>query len=235
MKKTAFTLVELLVVIAVIAILASLALPVYLKVLEKGKLTADINNFHQIGIGLQSYENDTNGQLPPDGTAGSFIISAQATNQVIFNYTGKSFAVWHSKFDPREGAEGDSYPVSYSINQKVLMPTSSGLAPGAWTGDLGMAVVAPSKLLVASPCFTGSPNGGTAAWGNNVASMVTALKKAQAQNMTLVGTCYRQMPCLFADSHVSLIPAVNYQNGPGGTVADYVEWDPMIPNVPPGP
>ena len=230
MKKSAFTLIELLVVIAIIAILASIALPVFLKALEKGRLTADENNLHQIGIALLAYQNDNGGKMPLDGTAMSFVVSQQATNQTLWNYTGKSFAVWHSGFDPREGAEGDSYPVSYSINGKVLMPTGGAPALGSWNGDLASAAVATSRLIVASPNFTGRADIGAASWGKNVASLVQALPN-KGTGMVLTGTCYRQMPTLFADSHVHMVPAANYQC----TAADntqWIEWDPMHPNVP---
>ncbi|HEY3897751.1 MAG TPA: prepilin-type N-terminal cleavage/methylation domain-containing protein [Chthoniobacter sp.] len=230
MKKSAFTLIELLVVIAIIAILAGIMLPVFLKIIEKGRLTADQNNLHQIGLALLSYQNDNGGKMPPDGTAMSFVVSQQGTNQVLWNYAGKSFAVWHSNFDPRQGAEGNSYPVSYSINGKVLLPTAGTPAPGTWSGDLANAAVAPSKLIVASPNFTGRADAGAAAWGNNIASLVQALPN-KGTGMTLTGTCYRQMPTLFADSHVEMVPAANYQCTAADN-ASWIEWDPMHPNVP---
>jgi prepilin-type N-terminal cleavage/methylation domain-containing protein len=229
MKKSAFTLIELLVVIAIIAILASILLPVLLKVIEKGRLTADGNNLHQISLALLAYENDNGGKLPPDGSAMSFVVS-QGTNQTVFNYAGKSFAVWHSGFDPRQAAEGDSYPVSYSINGKVLQPTAGTPAPGSWNGDLASAAVAPSRLILVSPNFTGRADSGAAAWGTNVASLVKALPD-KGTGMILTGTCYRRIPTLFADSHVDLIQAASYQcTAPDNTT--WIEWDPMHPNVP---
>ncbi len=68
----AFTLIELLVVIAVIVILAALAFPVYNGVLERAKVTQDMNNLRQIGLGIQTYLNDNDQILPvinaPPGT-----------------------------------------------------------------------------------------------------------------------------------------------------------------------
>src|SRR5262249_54320884 len=63
MKRSAFTLVELLVVISIIAILAGIALPVFSRVLERGKVASDGSNLHQLGVGLTAYLNDNDDQM----------------------------------------------------------------------------------------------------------------------------------------------------------------------------
>ncbi|HTV39878.1 MAG TPA: prepilin-type N-terminal cleavage/methylation domain-containing protein [Candidatus Sulfotelmatobacter sp.] len=60
----AFSLIELLVVMAVIAILAALALPVISRSQEEGRATACVSNLHQIGLALQIYVDANNNTLP---------------------------------------------------------------------------------------------------------------------------------------------------------------------------
>lgn len=60
----AFTLIELLMVIAIIGILAALLLPGLGRAKESGKATACVGNLHQIGIALQLYTQDYRNRLP---------------------------------------------------------------------------------------------------------------------------------------------------------------------------
>jgi prepilin-type N-terminal cleavage/methylation domain-containing protein len=60
-----FTLVELLLVVAVIAILAALLLPALGQAKAKAQRSACINNLRQINLGVRMYADDSSDAFPP--------------------------------------------------------------------------------------------------------------------------------------------------------------------------
>ncbi|HEX8834464.1 MAG TPA: type II secretion system protein [Abditibacteriaceae bacterium] len=62
-SRRAFTLVELLIVIAVIAILASLLFPAFARARENGRRASCLSNMKQIGLAAQQYMSDFDGSL----------------------------------------------------------------------------------------------------------------------------------------------------------------------------
>src|SRR5437016_1957985 len=63
--ERAFTLVDLLVVIAIIAILAALLLPALGKAKQQAYKVKCLSNLHQIGLGLKLYVDDNAETFPP--------------------------------------------------------------------------------------------------------------------------------------------------------------------------
>jgi prepilin-type N-terminal cleavage/methylation domain-containing protein len=75
MKKTnaaAFTLIELLIVITIIAVLASIALPAFTGVKERGDQTKDLSNAKQIALALRQFAIDNNGSYPSKAPAADY-------------------------------------------------------------------------------------------------------------------------------------------------------------------
>jgi type II secretory pathway pseudopilin PulG len=63
-RRVAFTLLELLVIVAIVGVLARLLLPVLSSAKRKAAQTQCINNLHQIGAAMMMYLDDNNGIFP---------------------------------------------------------------------------------------------------------------------------------------------------------------------------
>src|SRR5437016_5270507 len=182
----AFTLFELLVVVVIIAILASIAYPVYTGVLERAKVTKDMNNLRQIGIATQLYLNDNDGAFP-----------GSATVAWMGQLHPKYLAAWNifqSPFDVRGPSElGDATtPISYGINGNNIVGTSADNISNASI----FILFAPAQASGATVRFQG--NAIAAAPG------VTVLQATSPGGPAIGGTnsSRQKISALFADLHL---------------------------------
>jgi type II secretion system protein G len=65
-KLRGFTLIDLLIVVAIIAILAAIAVPNFLEAQVRSKVSRARNDLRTMALALESYRTDSN-QYPPDG------------------------------------------------------------------------------------------------------------------------------------------------------------------------
>ena len=66
-RRSAFTLIELLLVIAIIAILAAMLLPALASAKQRAWTIACKSNLHQISLGFIMFADDNNGRFPQSG------------------------------------------------------------------------------------------------------------------------------------------------------------------------
>ncbi|MHC9542952.1 MAG: type IV pilin protein [Vulcanimicrobiota bacterium] len=63
-RMKGFTLIELMIVIAIIAILAAILVPNFLRARAQGQLTACKSNLKNIGTAMEMYSSDNQGRYP---------------------------------------------------------------------------------------------------------------------------------------------------------------------------
>jgi prepilin-type N-terminal cleavage/methylation domain-containing protein/prepilin-type processing-associated H-X9-DG protein len=223
-SSRAFTLIELYVVMAMIAILISIAYPVYTSILERAKITKDMNNLRQLGLGIQTYLNDNDQVLPAPITW-----PGTTTAPVLYPKYISSRKVFQSPFDPRPSSESDTapetVPVSYSINANMYI-AATATPPGI---DRNMArIVSPASTILIAPKYTGDPTlvtswAGTATNAPNLLAGGAGTKGTHGN-----GT---RINALFCDSHTESLVF-----GPAGTAGTFQDttsnplgrkhWDP---------
>jgi prepilin-type processing-associated H-X9-DG protein len=217
--ERAFTLMEILVVMAIIIGLAAILIPSLRSALESAKATKDLSNLRQIGALMQAYLNDKDGILPVINAAPG--IGTNASPVIYPKYVG-SRRIFQSPFDKRAAVETDSAPVSYGIN--VNMYTAS---PGI-AGNTARIVSTSSTILMA-PNYNGNPGVG-ASWTGLAAAapFVPNLAAGGGVGMT-IGTqrSGQKINALFCDLHVETMTFGPNGNPAAGSFKDTTtHWDP---------
>ena len=112
MRRRAFTLTELLTVIAIVAVLTGIAFPVFGAVRRRAQHASCAENLHQLGLALTLYANDHEGWVPPATTAefeweakpGTPVADLRASPQVLRTALAsyvRNDSVWFCPTDPR--------------------------------------------------------------------------------------------------------------------------------------
>ena len=90
MSKKAFTLVELIVVIAIIAILSATIAPNAFRAIEKAKVVATITDYKAVKTACLNYYTDT-AAWPATGTTGTYFLTNTGT---VANWDGPYLEKW---------------------------------------------------------------------------------------------------------------------------------------------
>ncbi|HET9367225.1 MAG TPA: type II secretion system protein [Candidatus Udaeobacter sp.] len=145
----AFTLIELIVVLAIIAILMSMVYPMYTSISERAKATKDMSNLRQIGLATQTYLNDSDGVL--------FSPATPWTSQLNSKY----FSAWRgfqSPFDKRPSSEAGTgtpvSPISYGVNANIVSGTAA-ISASTIRKPTVFILFAPAQTSAATVSFSG--------------------------------------------------------------------------------
>jgi len=129
-RNKAFTLIELLTVIAIIGILAAILIPVVGKVRESARAAQCLSNIRQVGLAMLTYANENDGILPTSGGLDEGEIAAtdwilwrrpeeQIRHSALVPYLGGSFTPDIYRCPSDENVDNRAYRFSFSLNRAV--------------------------------------------------------------------------------------------------------------------
>jgi prepilin-type processing-associated H-X9-DG protein/prepilin-type N-terminal cleavage/methylation domain-containing protein len=123
--KVSFTLIELLIVVAIMAVLMSLLLPVLGRARETARRASCLSNMHQMCLAIQSYVGNYNGFFPP---AALDTFGIMSDTQYAWDFI-RSWNYTTNDWDYKPGLIWDAWGTT-KIQQ---CPAFTG--PAMWNGD----------------------------------------------------------------------------------------------------
>ncbi len=213
-SRRGFTLIEILVVIAIIAILAAILFPVFAQAREKARQVSCSSNEKQLGLALMQYEQDNDEFM--FGLKGATVAGGGTPGWAsqLYPYV-KSTGVYKCPDDPTAAAtnlmgNGETDPpISYVCNRNLVGNSNAILAAPASTVVLyeGQG----SQTDPTNPLELGSAVGnciGSPSVGTGFHAPLYATGNFPGRNMTLIprGTVHNNgANYLAADGHVKFL------------------------------
>jgi prepilin-type N-terminal cleavage/methylation domain-containing protein len=158
-RQTAFTLVELLTVIAIIGILAAILIPVTGKVRQAARAAQCRSNLHQIGVAIHLFVNDNKNKFPGgnDYEVGRSPVARITWDKRLLPYFGRENTIFHDDertmitvcpSAPQPARSGDR--TQYGANEILV---SNGSNPRSMAD-----VERPSEVIFAADALTRKSN-----------------------------------------------------------------------------
>ena len=175
-NRRAFTLVELLVVVAIIAVLVSMLLPAMRRVWEQARSVQCQSNIRQVGLALNLYANAHDGVIP-------------APSHYKRSSTGTQLRYWHSMLQGNYDCATYIRPAAGNKTSPLLYCTNNGQMRGRigtyamYIPTLRFAVPRePSSIVLPTPTAPYPPDPGIVSFeGINLARI------RQSANFLLIG------------------------------------------------
>lgn len=220
--ERAFTLIEMIIVLAVIAIMMAFVYPAYVGMSERAKAAKDMNNLHQIGLATQMYLNDSDGVLFSYGTSW------------MSQLNPKYFSGWRaleSSFDKRASSEAGTgspvSPISYGVNVRIF-PNNAAMSATKIYKPTAFILFAPAQDNNATTvnfqgvATTGAP--GVTLLGNS--NTVTSSPGGVAAGGTF--SSRKRINALFGDLHCEMMTWTSFTST-AANAGEPDQWTPYIP------
>jgi len=140
-EKAGFTMVELMIVVAIISVLASIIMPKFTGARNKSKLEACKGNLKHIAIAIEMYGNDNNGDRGPNSTVtlnascylvtGNYLKVVQCPLGNSYNISPHYSGGWCTTYSmPLD------LPLAYCQNSSNQHPGYAYECPFVWAGQV---------------------------------------------------------------------------------------------------
>jgi type II secretion system protein G len=179
-SPNAFTLIELLIVVAIIGILAAIAIPNFLEAQVRAKVSRSYADFHTLSLAMEMYNTDTD-SFPPD--YGPDEMSSWRFLTTPLAYTTKvPFDPFNSAYDPVRQSKENAY-VYFAYNHDWPAGTAKyidtagylifGIGPNSrwdfWDfPDYSIVLVGEGPVAIRDMLY--DPTNGTTSYGELVAT-----------------------------------------------------------------
>ena len=160
-RNKGFTLIEILIVVAIIAILAAILFPVFARARENGRRASCASNVKQISLGIMQYAQDYDEKLPLFQTSGFAIGTTNGTawSQQIQPYLN-SMQIFQCPSEPNPSAAAGTNGAGYT---DYGMATYCTIYNGCTSYSTGVALasfVSPSLSVMVFEMPNGAANNG---------------------------------------------------------------------------
>lgn len=233
----AFTLVEILIVLAIIAILAAILFPVFSQVRERARQSTCASNLKQIGVAVLMYTQDHDETLPRWGSFNKGDYITDLLNPYLGRGGAQSTlsAVWTC---PSRGASADdfnSYGYNYLVLGNVSVDPQPYIARYAWPAGLSSLQEPTQTVAFADALDLLRPPYGVevldypdtaGSWHHGAFELVT-----KSGGKWVDGEAAARLNVLWADGHVkSLRRSALTPPSRGGSACNDDLWDRVKPS-----
>ena len=124
-QAAGFTLIELMIVVAIIAILAAIAVPIYSDYITRGKLTEAQNNLSALRVQMEQYFQDNRTYLDSAGANCGVTMPATGSNSAVKYFTYTCAATSSTYTITATGATTQTANFTFTIDQNNVHATTS--------------------------------------------------------------------------------------------------------------